>query len=58
MMRIDKYLADCGVGTRSEVKKYIKALVKGNNSPYFVYCINTYYFNKNLLLLHILPVLI
>lgn len=24
-MRIDKYLADCGVGTRSEVKKYIKA---------------------------------
>lgn len=24
MMRIDKYLADCGVGTRSEVKKYIK----------------------------------
>ena len=25
MMRIDKYLADCGIGTRSEVKKYIKA---------------------------------
>lgn len=25
MMRLDKYLADCGVGTRSEVKKYIKA---------------------------------
>jgi 16S rRNA pseudouridine516 synthase len=25
MMRIDKYLADCGVGTRSEVKKYIKS---------------------------------
>ena len=25
MMRIDKYLADGGVGTRSEVKKYIKA---------------------------------
>ena len=24
MMRLDKYLADCGVGTRSEVKKYIK----------------------------------
>lgn len=24
-MRIDKYLADCGIGTRSEVKKYIKA---------------------------------
>ncbi|MBQ6843264.1 MAG: rRNA pseudouridine synthase [Agathobacter sp.] len=23
-MRIDKYLADCGIGTRSEVKKYIK----------------------------------
>ena len=25
MMRIDKYLADCGIGTRSEAKKYIKA---------------------------------
>ena len=25
MIRIDKYLADCGIGTRSEVKKYIKA---------------------------------
>ena len=25
MMRIDKYLADCGLGTRSEVKKHIKA---------------------------------
>jgi len=24
MMRIDKYLADCSIGTRSEVKKYIK----------------------------------
>ncbi len=24
MMRIDKYLADCGIGTRSEVKKHIK----------------------------------
>lgn len=24
MIRIDKYLADCGTGTRSEVKKYIK----------------------------------
>uniref|UniRef100_UPI004056FB96 pseudouridine synthase n=1 Tax=Agathobacter sp. TaxID=2021311 RepID=UPI004056FB96 len=24
MPRIDKYLADCGIGTRSEVKKYIK----------------------------------
>ena len=24
MLRIDKYLADCGIGTRSEVKKYIK----------------------------------
>ena len=23
-MRIDKYLADCGIGTRSEVKRYIK----------------------------------
>lgn len=27
-----------------EVKKYIKALVKGNNSPYFKYCIDKYYF--------------
>ena len=25
MVRIDKYLADCGIGTRSEVKKHIKA---------------------------------
>ena len=25
MLRIDKYLADCNIGTRSEVKKYIKA---------------------------------
>ena len=25
MMRLDKYLADCGIGTRSEVKKYVKA---------------------------------
>ena len=25
MMRIDKYLADCGIGTRSEVKKHIKS---------------------------------
>ncbi len=24
-MRIDKYLADCGLGTRNEVKKYIKS---------------------------------
>ena len=24
MIRLDKYLADCGIGTRSEVKKYIK----------------------------------
>jgi len=24
-MRIDKYLADCGIGTRSEVKKHIKS---------------------------------
>ena len=24
MLRIDKYLADCGIGTRSEVKQYIK----------------------------------
>ncbi len=25
MLRMDKFLADCGLGTRSEVKKYIKA---------------------------------
>ena len=25
MLRIDKYLADCGLGTRSEVKKHIKS---------------------------------
>lgn len=25
MLRIDKYLTDCGIGTRSEVKNYIKA---------------------------------
>lgn len=25
MMRLDKYLADCGIGTRAEVKKVIKA---------------------------------
>ena len=25
MLRIDKYLADCGIGTRCEVKKFIKA---------------------------------
>ncbi len=25
MLRLDKYLADCGVGTRSEVKKYLRA---------------------------------
>lgn len=25
MMRLDKFLTECGVGTRSEVKKYIKA---------------------------------
>ena len=24
MIRLDKYLADMGVGTRSEVKKYVK----------------------------------
>ena len=23
-MRLDKYLADCGIGTRSEIKNYIK----------------------------------
>ena len=33
MIRIDKYLADCGIGTRSEVKKYIKnKLVTVNGS--------------------------
>ena len=26
MIRLDKYLADMGVGTRAEVKKYIKQL--------------------------------
>ena len=30
MLRIDKYLADCGIGTRSEVKKYIKIGKKKN----------------------------
>ena len=25
MIRLDKYLCDCGIGTRSEVKKIIKA---------------------------------
>ena len=25
-MRLDKWLADAGVGTRSEVKKYIRAV--------------------------------
>ena len=29
-----------------EVQKYIKALVKGHNSPYFKYCIDKYYFGK------------
>lgn len=24
-VRLDKYLADCGCGTRTEVKKYIRA---------------------------------
>ena len=34
MIRIDKYLADCGIGTRSEVKKYIKAKqITVNASP-------------------------
>ncbi len=33
MIRLDKYLADMGVGTRSEVKKYIrKGLVKVNSN--------------------------
>lgn len=30
-----------------EVKKYINALVRENNSPYFKYCIDKYYFDKN-----------
>ena len=30
-----------------EVKKYMRALVKNNNSPYFKYCIDKYYFNKD-----------
>ena len=30
-----------------EVKKYMRALVKDNNSPYFKYCIDKYYFNKD-----------
>ena len=29
-----------------EVKKYINALIKINNSPYYKYCIDKYYFNK------------
>ena len=30
-----------------EVKKYMRALVEDNNSPYFKYCIDKYYFNKD-----------
>lgn len=30
-----------------EVQKYINALVKENNSPYFNYCIDKYYFGKD-----------
>ena len=30
-----------------EVKKYIRFLVKDNNSPYFKYCIDKYYFDKD-----------
>jgi len=30
-----------------EVKKYIKALVRENNSQYFNYCIDKYYFDKD-----------
>lgn len=30
-----------------EVKKYMRVLVKQNNSPYFKYCIDKYYFNKD-----------
>ena len=33
-VRLDKFLADAGVGTRSEVKKYVrKGLVKVNQVP-------------------------
>ena len=30
-----------------EVKKYMRVLIKQNNSPYFKYCIDKYYFNKD-----------
>jgi len=30
-----------------EVKKYMGVLIKQNNSPYFKYCIDKYYFNKD-----------
>ena len=30
-----------------EVKKYMRVLVEQNDSPYFKYCIDKYYFNKN-----------
>ena len=30
-----------------EVKAYMQALVKDHNSPYFKYCIDKYYFNKD-----------
>lgn len=30
-----------------EVKRYMRVLVKQNNSPYFKYCIDKYYFNKD-----------
>ena len=30
-----------------EVKKYINTLIKQNNSPYFNYCIDKYYFGKD-----------
>ena len=30
-----------------EVKKYMRVLVKQNNSPYIKYCIDKYYFNKD-----------
>lgn len=30
-----------------EVKEYMRILVKENNSPYFKYCIDKYYFNKD-----------
>jgi len=33
--------------SHKEVKKYMRELVKQNDSPYFKYCIDKYYFNKD-----------